>query len=83
VFVTACGGGDGNVSTAPEAVRTGALAAGAVSQVAPMYALDFVGTGHIKHPLRLPALREQPGAPLASQTRACELELRGQQFHQR
>lgn len=49
-FVTACGGGDGDVSTAPDAVRAGALAAwtpsamGAVSQVAPMYALDFVGT---------------------------------------
>ena len=44
VFVTACGGGDGDVSTAPDAVRAGALASGAVSQVAPMYALDFVGT---------------------------------------
>lgn len=50
VFVAACGGGDGDVSTAPDAVRAGALAASAssaletVSQVAPMYALDFVGT---------------------------------------
>lgn len=50
VLVTACGGGDGDVSTAPDAVRAGALAAGApsaldaVSLVAPMYALDFVGT---------------------------------------
>ena len=50
VCIAGCGGGDGDGSSAPEAHRAQALAASAtpaveaVSQLASMYALDFVAT---------------------------------------
>lgn len=50
VLAAGCGGGDGDDNPAPDAHRAQALATGAapdaqaLSQVAPMYALDFVAT---------------------------------------